>query len=349
MARLFRLWGKKRGHRRTGSKLVGSLGEAVFFAVLFILGVVSLTSLITTYVLRPQPEVLVLGSGYGFWLLVLVFGSFIAIGAGGLILSVFQVGTSEERRSALARRATSIELISEALHEPKDFPAIPSDVNQTNSPGIQLKYRLPMSQMSVWALVAMSIFCVLWALIAVMLTVVVLKTPLTDLSSYALAAFSIPVVAIAVWSMNHLRKQLRIQTGIGPTSVEISEHPLRVSKEYEVFVSQAGRLHLNQFEVALVCEEEATYSQGTDVRTERRIVFQETIFLEKDFSIDPSIEFSHRCRLRIPDCMMHSFQGANNGVSWQIRVSARGQAWRRFDRQFPIVVYPQFDSGASHD
>ena len=35
MRRPFRWWGKKRGQRRTGSKLLGSVGEALFFGLLF--------------------------------------------------------------------------------------------------------------------------------------------------------------------------------------------------------------------------------------------------------------------------------------------------------------------------
>ena len=38
MAWNFRYYEKKRGHRRTGSRTVGSLGEAIFFAILFVLG-----------------------------------------------------------------------------------------------------------------------------------------------------------------------------------------------------------------------------------------------------------------------------------------------------------------------
>ena len=38
LARSFRYFGKKRGHRRTGSPVLGSAGEAAFFAVLLLLG-----------------------------------------------------------------------------------------------------------------------------------------------------------------------------------------------------------------------------------------------------------------------------------------------------------------------
>ena len=48
MARSFRLYEKKRGNRRTGSKRFGSLGEALFFAVFFFVGCVGLVFLLAT-------------------------------------------------------------------------------------------------------------------------------------------------------------------------------------------------------------------------------------------------------------------------------------------------------------
>jgi hypothetical protein len=48
VARSFRLYEKKRGNRRTGSKRFGSLGEALFFAVFFFLGCAGLVFLLAT-------------------------------------------------------------------------------------------------------------------------------------------------------------------------------------------------------------------------------------------------------------------------------------------------------------
>ena len=53
MARSFRLYEKKRGNRRTGSKKLGSAGEALFFAILFLLGCIGLAGLVVTLVI-PQ-------------------------------------------------------------------------------------------------------------------------------------------------------------------------------------------------------------------------------------------------------------------------------------------------------
>ena len=52
MARLFRLWEKKRGDRSTGSPLVGGLGEGLFFGILFLLGSLSLAYLVAARLLH---------------------------------------------------------------------------------------------------------------------------------------------------------------------------------------------------------------------------------------------------------------------------------------------------------
>ncbi len=53
MARLLRMYGKKRGHRRTGSKIWASLGEALFFAFFLVAGSFFLVVLWAT-VVRPE-------------------------------------------------------------------------------------------------------------------------------------------------------------------------------------------------------------------------------------------------------------------------------------------------------
>ena len=101
MGRFFRLREKKRGDRRTGSRLAGGAGEALFFGILFVLGAASLTGLITNQILHPTPGLLT--PGFGFWVLVLALASFVVTGGVGVVYSVMQIGTSLERRSVLAK------------------------------------------------------------------------------------------------------------------------------------------------------------------------------------------------------------------------------------------------------
>ena len=46
-----RLYGKKRGHRRTGSRQLASAGEALFFGVLLLVGAVGLSVMLIFWVL----------------------------------------------------------------------------------------------------------------------------------------------------------------------------------------------------------------------------------------------------------------------------------------------------------
>ena len=83
MARLFRIFEKKRGQRRTGSTLMGRIWEAAFFGVLFLLGLASLANIFVGEVLHPSASL-----GLGYWLLVLVMASFVLIGGAGVIWAV---------------------------------------------------------------------------------------------------------------------------------------------------------------------------------------------------------------------------------------------------------------------
>ena len=112
MSRRFRLWEKKRGDRRTGSKLVGTAGEGIIFAALFLLGSISLAALVTTELIR--------GENVGqwniwLWLSLVVLAILILIGAGGLIYTILLIRTTAEHRRALAKRATNIDLLAETL------------------------------------------------------------------------------------------------------------------------------------------------------------------------------------------------------------------------------------------
>jgi hypothetical protein len=131
-----------------------------------------------------------------------------------------------------------------------------------------------------------------------------------------------------------------ITTGVGPTLVEISAHPLEPGGEYELFLSQAGRLTLKAFRVLLVCEEQATYQQGTNSRTETCPVFQEEVFAREDFEIEHGTPLEVRVWLRVPPGAMHSFKSTHNEVRWKLIVKADVRGWPNYQREFPLLVYP---------
>jgi hypothetical protein len=151
---------------------------------------------------------------------------------------------------------------------------------------------------------------------------------------------AVPFLAVGVWSIYYFAKQLLIHTGVGPTSVEISDHPLRPGKPYEVFLSQAGRLSVKSLELQLVCREEATYRQGTDIRTETRVVHEQQVFRQESFKIEPGAAFEYRGQFDIPMQVMHSFQSNHNAVCWNLTVKGEVDVRPAFVRSFPVVVHP---------
>lgn len=338
MARNFRLWLKKRGGRRTGSRLAGSVGEAVFFGVLFLLGAVSLTVVIATQVREPTPEIY--GLGFGFWLMVLVMGSFTLIGGIGIVWTALFAGTSRERRSAIVKQAAGMDLISDAMPTSLEFPNIPRDAYLTNSPGVKLKYRLPTDQAPVWRLGLSALIFLLSTGMTSVLGVIVIQHHMGGTPDWFLTLSTAPLIVMNLWAIRYFFSELLAQTRFGPTCIEISDHPLRPNSDCEIFVSQAGRLSLKSLVLWLICEEEATYSQGTDIRTEVRVVSRSEILRQEATRIEDGAPLECNGTLRVPRDAMHSMQSGHNAIRWKLVIEGKSERSGAMKRRFPVIVYP---------
>ena len=333
--RRFRLWEKKRGDRRTGSKLVGTAGEALFFAALFLFGSLALAALWV----GPLKEVADGWTGW-MWLIGIVLASLITIGAGGFVYTILLVGTTAERRRALAKKATDIDLLTDALPSPRDFPNVPRDANHTNSPGIKLAYRLPIIHSPSWQLLGLGIFSLLWNGMLSVLILLAIGKHWANEPDWYLSALTVPFSAIGAISLYYWLRHLLLSTAIGPTSLEISDHPINPGESYRVYLTQAGRLRVQSLSVTLVCEEEATYRQGTDTRTERRRVHEQVVFSRQDFEIMPELPYEQEFDVMFPPTVMHSFQSDHNAVQWRVVVQGVVEKWSNYERVFPLVVFP---------
>jgi hypothetical protein len=338
VARLFRFVEKKRGERRTGSNLLGSLGEALFCGSLFLLGTLLLSVIITTQLVDPNPEQF--RFGVGGWLLVLVTASSVVLGGGGLIWTVWRVGTSIERRSALERQAAESDIVHAAVPRPRNYPTLPMLEGLTDSPGIELAYRLPPAHTPGWRLVATTIFAMLWNFVVCLLTVSVISGHIAGRHDWILTALLFPFWGVCYWSVREFLQLLVHSSGMGQTTVEISDLPLSPGREYQAVISQQGQVTMRSLQLWLVCEEEATFTQGTDIRTEVREVFRQSCFERRDFCIAAGLPFTDSCRVAIPANAMHSFQSPHNVVRWKLIVLGEAESWPSFERGFPIVVYP---------
>lgn len=330
---------KKRGARRTGSRIAGGVGEALFFGSVFLLGGVALTGLILSRILKELPSGVPKLEGLGFWIALLVVVAFIVVGGGRFVYAVLWVGASRERRSALARRAATIELISDSLPL-SGYPNIPDDEDLTNSPGITLAYRLPAYESPAWKLSAATIFSGAWCVMAVIVAIWALRGHLNNKPDIALSIFAGVLIAVGIWSIFYFVRQLTLFTGVGPTQLEISAHPLYPGREYDVYLSQAGRHRYAWMELRLECQEGVSYQQGTDLREEFCTVHREIIFRRETFEIDHDIQFEQQAKFRAPERAMHSFRSEHNSVRWQLVVEGKADQWPVYSRSFPVVIYP---------
>jgi hypothetical protein len=230
-------------------------------------------------------------------------------------------------------------LISDAMPL-SGFPTIPDDEDLTNSPGITLAYRLPAYESPAWKLTAATIFCAAWCVLAVIVAIWALRGHVKGNPDIALSLFAGAMVAVGLWSIFYFVRQLTLATGVGPTHLEISAHPLYPGREYEVYLSQAGRHRYKWMELRLECQECVSYQQGTDLREEFCTVHREVIFRREDFEIDHDIQFEQSATFRTPEGAMHSFRSEHNSIRWQLVVEGQAEKWPRYTRSFPIIIYP---------
>ncbi len=338
LSRYFRLVGKKRGARRTGSPVAAGVGEAFFYGTLVLIGSAGL-GLLMVWELIP-PTVLPPLTGWAFGLLLAVLAALVVIGGVGVILTVLEVGASAERRAALRQQASQFELLRESRSSARDYPGVPRPADLTNSPGVKLAYRLPASSAPAWGLVLATILGLVWNAVGVALIFVAINSHRTGEPLWFLTVFVIGFVVLGAWGMYYFLRELRVATGIGPTSMEISDMPLQPGRQYEIWLLQRGRHAIRSLEVSLVCEEEAIFHQGTNVRTERREVRRQPVFRNENVAVRPEAPYEHRSTLQAPGDAMHSFQSSHNAIRWKLVVEGEAEGWPRFERCFPILLYP---------
>jgi hypothetical protein len=429
LARNFWYYGKKRGNRRTGSPMLASVGEAVFFAVFLLLGCAGIVMMLSDLVLpewrvchefvettckvldkrigekpgeggplyRPEikieyevdgetyrdwhydihrdyaggregaqaalerfalydktkkncyacwydptdPGVAVLVQKYSWWvwLLFTVPVSFVVIGAGGLIYTSLRWGKSAERRSAMARRTQERDFFSPGDSQ-RVYPSVPRGADMTNSPGTRLRFRLPMATSPGWALFGTLAGCVLWNGLVSVFVVIAVRDYLAGRPNWFLTLFIIPFAVVGLGAIAVFIRQLLVATGLGPTLMEISDHPFQPGGQYRLFLSQSGGLTINALRVSLVCEEAAAYRQGTNTRTENQEVYRQELFRREDFHSESGLPLENEIELSLPQRAMHSFKADHNEINWMLVVEGDVANWPNYRRSFPVIVRP---------
>ncbi len=267
MAKWIRLFGKKRGSRMSGWWLVGRVGEAAFFGILLLLGIVSLTTVVTWQVFWTESNFLRIG--FGFWLMVIASSSFIVIGLTGFTLKVTRTLASPERRNVLATKVKRDHQRRSLPEEESRNSCLPSLNALTDSPGVKLAYRLAEESGQRLPIILSALFAVAWNTLVAVLMVIAVQNALSGKTNWLLVVLLVPFVLVSIFATGWFFRLFRTHAGIGPTAVEISDMPLLPGRTYHVYVCQYGRTDFSWIKIRLAGYEEATYQQGTDVRTER--------------------------------------------------------------------------------
>ncbi len=289
---------------------------------------------------NPDRVVLVRGYHWGYWFFLLVPAALVGVGGAGLIYGLIRWGTSAERRAVWTQQAQALSRSEGPSAPVSAWPGIPLAPEPNESPGTTLAYRLPMVSQRGWALAASFVFCVLWNGVVLIFVILLVSRYLHGSPDWVGTAFLVPFGLIGGASIYWFFREFILAAIIGPTIVEVSEHPLRAGGRYELFLAQAGRLKMKFLEILLVCEEEAIYRQGTTTRRETVRVYEDRLFRQEDFRIATAEGFQTHCRFTVPPTAMHSFLSPHNKVQWTILVHGEAHGWPPYQRRFPLIILP---------
>jgi hypothetical protein len=337
----------RRAFSRSNRQWWAAITEAVVAAALLLLGVAMLAIALTLAVLYSTPDRLYI-SVWSFALQLLLATMLIGIGAYRIIATLWKVGASAERRGAIANRASEFELFNEIGRPHYHFPSVPADPHPPRR-GSRLKFRLQQSKTNLLGLI-------FWVMLSLVFLAAATTLILTANDSFWRgqldwwAGFvAVPIALAACWSAYNFVRQLLKLTAIGPSSIEVSDYPLIPGKTYQVCLLQPGRVRLKLIDVLLECQEEATYTQGTNHRTERRTVFQQRLLRRRGVVLRPDQPLEASFEIAIPLAAMHSFKSASNRITWKIVVLGQARGWPQLTRNFAILVLPPSEPASRTD
>lgn len=349
--KLPRLFGKKRGHRRTGSEAWGSFAEGLFYSALVAAGLLFGGTVLTgaAGIGWPTLEGEDPSGGWNWWLailLLLIPGALLAFGGSGLARILQGWGKSQERRAAASGSVGLRDAMGHAADEAPGHPGVPTCDDLVNSPGTILRYRLPIESPESWTLLGLGLFAALWNAVVLVLALGAGADLLRGQTDWLLLALLAGFVAIGIGGVVLFVRMLVLTTAVGPTQVEISDHPLVPGGSYDMLIGQGGTGSLRALELYLELEEFATFRQGTDTRTDRAVVGREIVKIWTDVPIAAGGRFETHVTLSIPSSAMHSFASEHNAVKWRVVVIGRPERWPAFIRVFPLVVFPADANGS---
>lgn len=198
--------------------------------------------------------------------------------------------------------------------------------------GMRLAYKLAQDQTERMAALGLGCFGLVWTTITGCVWISMLGNDWVGTIFLGIfVLIGLLMIGAAVW-------QAMIGWGVGETVVEVSEWQPGPGSQVEVSVAQLGHMSMNELSVWLVCEEKATYRQGTNTRTDTERIHEEMLATKSNLVIAGTGAEELRVVSRIPATAMHSMKVAHNEIRWFVEVRGDIQRWPDFKRAYPIRV-----------
>lgn len=273
------------------------------------------------------------------WLVLSIPASLFVAGAIGLVRTFVSSQSSPERRSYLWRgglEATGEEVAS-TLAPYRKIPA----QSAADSPGVRLGHRLPLDGSEGWRVMGMAALCVLWNALAALFVYQLAAGYLSVGGRIGLAAIIVaPLAATGAWMTLSLWRDAGGVSGGGITRLEVDHHPLKAGEPCEAILLLGGPARVRALSVWLVCEEIATYLQGTDSRT--ATVETQRIELHRERRVEVSIgePIERGFTIDTPETAAPSFASPHNEVRWSIEVTGGPPNRADWKRRFPLWIDP---------
>jgi FtsH-binding integral membrane protein len=202
----------------------------------------------------------------------------------------------------------------------------------TSTPGRVLARALPKPSVKegVW----LAVFAVFWNGMTLPFLAVAIASRSMGMLTF-ISLFVIAGVIVAVAATKKLLGRTKLPV------VEVSDEPAFVGDEVSFHVEQRGPARVNRLQVDLLCRESATYTIGTDTRTEVRDVFERALVDETMLTIARGERSSHQVRAVLPSNLPASFASKNNAIRWLVRVRADIAGWPDYDEVFELRALPK--------
>ncbi len=339
MRELFKILGKKKGLRQSGSRRWAVAGEVLFAVSLLAVGVMLATALAVVQWTQSDADRWYFSRfDLAVWG-VIVLG-LILVGLSRVLSILWRVGASAERRGAIVSRARDVELLNQIADVHRQFPHVPFERRQLALRGDRLKFRLTARGATRFQVITTGGLTGLFLLISTALVTLVVDSSRRHGIDWVGAVLASMLCLVTVWWVWQFFRTLLQQTAIGPTDLEISDLPLAAGGSYQIFLSQPARLRIRLLDLVLECEEQATFRQGTDVRTETRVVYRQRLFRKRGLEIGRVHPFQTSFRFELPSDLMHSFLSANHRIAWRIHFTCDVKGWSSVERTFPVTLFP---------